>query len=356
VTRTVFVGSDDQRLRLDLDNPTHQRMLRIELDRTNTVPLHEAPDEDAFGWLGRAHEITMPFASTLPPTTTRTGPPAVVRRDAGRLPGTSPWAYLKLYSHPDRAPEILTTHLPTLFEQWDGGAPPWWFTRYNDTGPHLRLRLRLSSPHAFGDVAQRVGNWAAALRNDGLISRIQWDTDEPETGRYGTGHLLDAAEHFFAADSTAATAQMTLTLPPGLRPAVTAASFVDIAATFTGDPAAGHRWLVENLLKAEGAAPARDVQDQAVHLSAPDTDFTALRSLPGGDHVAAAWAHRRDALGEYRAALEDERAGPAAVLPSLLHMHHNRAAGIDPDGEATCRRLARTAALSWTARHQGAPQ
>ncbi|MGW5134188.1 hypothetical protein [Streptomyces sp. NPDC004135] len=37
-------------------------------------------------------------------------------------------------------------------------------------------------------------------------------------------------------------------------------------------------------------------------------------------------------------------------------MHHNRAAGIDPDAEATCRRLARAAALSWTTRAEGAPR
>jgi hypothetical protein len=37
-------------------------------------------------------------------------------------------------------------------------------------------------------------------------------------------------------------------------------------------------------------------------------------------------------------------------------MHHNRAAGIDPDDETVCRRLVRTAALSWSARTEGAPR
>jgi len=35
------------------------------------------------------------------------------------------------------------------------------------------------------------------------------------------------------------------------------------------------------------------------------------------------------------------------VLESLLHMHHNRALGVDRDGEAICRHLARQAALAW---------
>ncbi|MFF3271712.1 lantibiotic dehydratase [Streptomyces chrestomyceticus] len=356
VVRAVFVGTDDQRLRLDLDNPAHLEMLRIELERTSTVALHEAPGEDSLGWLGRTHEITIPFASELPPADLNTRTSVVVRRNTGRLPGTSPWVYLKVYSHPDRAPEILTTHLPALFQEWEGGTPLWWFTRYSDPESHLRIRLRLPGLHVFGDAAQHVGAWAAALRNDGLVSRIQWDTDEPEIGRYGTGRLLDTAEHFFTADTAAATAQIALGTPPLLRPALTAASFIDIAATVVGSPTVGHRWLSKHLLKAEGAAPPREVQAEAVRLSAPDTGFAALRSQPGGEGVVAAWAHRRSALEAYRAALVDHGTHPASVLPSLLHMHYNRAAGIDPDGEAICRRLARTAALSWTARDDGAPQ
>ena len=34
------------------------------------------------------------------------------------------------------------------------------------------------------------------------------------------------------------------------------------------------------------------------------------------------------------------------ILESLLHIHHNRYLGIDRDREATCRRLARQAALA----------
>ncbi|WP_435271178.1 lantibiotic dehydratase C-terminal domain-containing protein [Streptomyces sp. 1222.5] len=82
----------------------------------------------------------------------------------------------------------------------------------------------------------------------------------------------------------------------------------------------------------------------------------ALRELPRGAHVAGTWALRRRHLGEYRQVLEEAAIEPASVLFSLLHMHHNRAVGIAPDTESTCRRLARTAALSWSARAEGAPR
>ncbi|UUU32274.1 lantibiotic dehydratase [Streptomyces sp. CA-210063] len=355
VPRTVYVGGNDQRLRLDLDISAHRQLLRAELNRHGTVTLHEAPDEAAFGWVGHAHEITASFASDQPPSLAPINRTAtVVRHDSSRLPGAGEWAYLKLYGNADRAPELLTAHLPSLLHGWDADAPTWWFTRYNDPDSHLRLRLRLPNPNTFGAVAQQVAAWAGELRTEGLLQRVQWDTDEPETGRYGTGPALTAAEQVFAADSAAALAQMALPIPDSLRPAVTASSFVDIADAFLGSPADGRAWLTTNLLKNDGEATTRDVLSAAVHLSAPGPDHAALQALPHGEHLATTWALRRTALTAYRQALEAHGADPATVLPSLLHMHHNRAAGIAPDSEAICRRLARAAALSWTAREEGA--
>lgn len=332
-------------------------MLRAELDRHESVVLREAPEETAFGWLGRAHEVTVSYASDQPPVTAPVRrASAVVGRDSGRLPGADRWAYLKLYGHDDRVPELLTAHLPRLLGEWGDDAPSWWFTRYNDPDSHLRLRLHLTSPHAFGDTAQGVAAWAAELRGEGLIKRVQWDTDEPETGRYGTGPALQAAERFFSADSAAVLAQMTLDLPDTHRPAVTAASFVDITSAFLGSTQVGRDWLTTTFPQANGGPVARDVVTAALRLCSPDGHQTALRDLTGGDRVATAWTGRRHTLAAYRQALEASGTDPAAVLPSLLHLHHNRAAGIAPDAEATCRRLARAAALSWTRRTQGAPR
>lgn len=355
VPRTVYVGSDDQRLRLDLDVPAHQQLLRMELDRHGTVVLHEAPPEGEFGWLGRAHEVTVPFVSdqpALPAPSFRAA--AVVDRNSSHLPGASQRTYLTVYGNADRATEVLTVHLPRLLIDWGAEGPDWWFVRYADPDSHLRLRMHLSSPDAFGDAASRVAAWAAELRSEGLIQRVQWDTDAPETGRYGTGPTWEAAERFFAADSAAVLAQLVVPLPDSDRPALTAASIVDIATGFLGSAAAGWAWLRDNFLKDEGDASPRSVQATAVRLTDADPNHPALRELPRGDHVTALWALRRNALADYRQELEAAGTDPAAVLPSLLHMHHNRAAGIDPAAEATCRRLARTAALSWTARTEGA--
>ncbi len=87
VPRTVYLGSDDRRLRLDLDTPAHVQLLRADLERHGLVVLHEAPPKDAYGWVGRAHEATIPFAADQTPTPAPAcRPDAVVSRDLGRLP------------------------------------------------------------------------------------------------------------------------------------------------------------------------------------------------------------------------------------------------------------------------------
>ncbi|MGW0136356.1 lantibiotic dehydratase [Streptomyces sp. NPDC003299] len=354
---TVHMGSDDRRLRLDLNVPAHQYLLRTELKRRGTLVLHEAPPESSFDWIGHAHEVTMAFTSDQPKAAPA-HPTAVYSRGTARLPGASPWAYLKLYGTTDRATEVLTVHLPRLLLDFGSNAPDAWFIRYADPDSHLRLRLRLASANAFGDAASRIAAWAAELRHEGLIQRVQWDTDEPETGRYGSGAVLQAAERYFAADSAAAIAQLVMPTDQGTRLAITAASMVDIATGFLGSPETGWTWLTQNFLKNEGETCPRDVQALALRLADPGASAATLRGLPRGAHVAGVWALRRRHLAAYRQALALEEGGrdPAGVLPSLLHMHHNRIAGIDPSAEAACRRLARTAALSWTTRAQGDPR
>lgn len=360
VPASVYLGDDDRRLRLNLDEPAHQHLLRADLDRTGHLTLRETPEANASGWCNsRAHEIVVPLAANQPHRTRRPQRPrtaSTITTGHGHLPGEGDWLYLKLYGHPDRHNAILTTHLPRLLATWDR-PPEWWFLRYQDRDPHLRLRIRLPNADAFGDTAQRVGTWTAGLRRRGLIGHVQLDTYYPEAGRFGEGDAMTAAESVFAADSAAAITQLTaLGHDNAPHPhAVIAASLVDLAIAFTGAADDGMRWLIDHVPKTSTPALAQNVRDQAIGLANPRDHGGILRALPGGDHVVTAWARRRSVLTTYRDALV--RSGdtrPEAILPDLAHLHVVRMAGLSPDTERTCTRLARAAALSWTTRSQGA--
>jgi thiopeptide-type bacteriocin biosynthesis protein len=210
--------------------------------------------------------------------------------------------------------------------------------------------------HGYGQAAERVGAWATDLRRRGLANHLLLDTYHPEIGRYGTGEVLAAAEAVFAADSAAALAQIAATAGGSPNPrALCAAGFVDLATAFTGSVTDGLRWLVDQVKRRATPALPRDLHDEAIRLANPNDGGAGLHALPGGERVATAWAQRRTALASYHDLLVVAgQPDPIPVLASLLHMHHARVFGVESDSEKTCHRLARAAALSWTARTAGA--
>jgi thiopeptide-type bacteriocin biosynthesis protein len=366
----IAVATADRRLVLDLDEPMDLALLRVHLEATSKTgepaTLTEAPSPAAYGWCGgRAHEIVVPLATTAPsiptPAALSTGVPLPqVGREHGVLPGHRV-LFAKLYAHPEAMDAILTGQLPVLLAEWER-PPLWWFVRYRDPAPHLRLRLHMEGEHDYGHAVGRVGRWVAELRRQGLSGDLVLDTYHPETTRYGAGAALLAAEKLFAADSASVVAQLLAqTADRDLhRSAVTAAGLVHLVSSVTGGTPAAVDWLIEHGV---ATAPAGHVRvdrallRQAIDLTDLDGDGAALGDPPCGQRIRDAWRDRHHAATAYAATLAT---GPAdevgylrqdAVLASLLHLHHIRAAGIDVAAERLCLRLARAVALSWRARH-----
>jgi thiopeptide-type bacteriocin biosynthesis protein len=184
---------------------------------------------------------------------------------------------------------------------------------------------------------------------------MQLDTYHPETGRYGHGEAMAAAERTFIADSIAALAQRQTAAHSGIAAeAIATASLVDLTIGYLGGIDTGMRWLVDQLPHAP-APVDRTLHAATMRLADPRDDWAALRDTPGGKAIVAAWRHRRAALADYRRLLAAQR-DPTPVLGSLLHMHHVRMFGIDPDRERILGRLVRAAAQRWIATHpQAAP-
>jgi thiopeptide-type bacteriocin biosynthesis protein len=359
VPTSVVMHESELRLPLDLDHRGHRTLLRTRLARTTRAELREAPTPAELAWIGRPHELLIPLRRA---DSRRAGQPPQarllprpVKRDAGHLPGHSRWLYARVPGHPDRQAEILTDRLPRLFDGWDD-PPLWWFRRHRemtrpDLEQHLGLYLRLSSPEAYGPAAARVADWAGVLREQGLVPHLEFVTYHPEPGRYGHGAAMAAAHEVFAADSAAALTQITLATHTGTPlEVVTAAGLVDLAASYPETPAAGMRWLIEHLPQQHGPFD-RDLRETTLRLADPGDGWATLRTQPGGEDVLAAWRARRTALATYRDHLAQQR-DTLPVLRSLLHLHHVRTLGVDPDRERVTNRLTRAVALRQTARHR----
>ncbi len=346
----VELADDDRTLRLDLSVAAHAAILRAHMSRHDDAALTETVTGPAdYGWIGgHAHEIVIPLATTEPPAPA----PAAVSRPPlaghGQFPAApgATWLNAKLHTHPHRIDELITEHLPRLLAELD--SPDWWFIRYRSAAEtdHLRLRLRTSDPHTYASVLTALGTWVHQLRADNAISRMVIDTYYPETGRYGHGPALTAAEAVFVADSRAVAAQLRH-LPEKVlsRDAVATLNMIAAVAGLLGDTAVAMRWLTERPAPT-GSATDRAVLTQVTTLLGKD----AAEPPAGWDgDLAATWQSRTAALDAYRPHLT---AGDSVdvALEALLHMHHNRVIGIDRNREDRCRRLARHAALAWIAR------
>ncbi|MET8623762.1 lantibiotic dehydratase [Kitasatospora sp. NPDC004669] len=350
----VALVEGEQRLPLDLTHPVDRQLLRSRLARaTEPVELRRAPDPKAFGWLGRPHEVLLALHHQ-PTTPARTKlAPARPVATAGplQLPADGGVLHARLAGHPDRFDEILTQHLPVLLESL-GPEAEWWFQRHNETArpdadQHLALFVRLPQQH-HRDALDGIGGWAARLRDQRLLAQLALTGYQPLAGRYGHGPALDAAHAIFAADSTAALAQIhTAQTSDTPAQALAAASMADIATALA--PTEGLRLLCEVLPRHTGPLDA-ELREAAEHLASPNGPSPALRDLPGGDLIADTWRHRAAALTAYRTHLDQQHRDPAPVLRSLLHEHHLRAVTADRTRERTTERLARACALAGTAR------
>ncbi|WP_436499251.1 lantibiotic dehydratase [Actinokineospora sp. HUAS TT18] len=323
VPERVSAVDSDAGLELDLGSGLHRALLRDELTRRPQTVVTEVIGTDAdTGWLdGYAAEIVVPLRGADPRR-----PAAVIRQappTRAHLPGGE-WVYAKLYAARARHDELLADHVGLLWSTVDR----WFFIRYADPDPHLRLRL-----HAGQEALPILHDWAARLCAEGLASRLVLDTYEPESARYGGPELLPAAEAAFHADSVAAMAQLRLPVPSEL---LVAANYVDILRSF-GDPD-WDEWLLDHYTKGEHHKAFQRSRAQALDLISPYEGWPAMPT-----QALDAWRDRAPALAAYGEAARAANAPRDQILSALLHMHHNRLIGIDPDAEARSLAIARGA-------------
>jgi len=110
------------------------------------------------------------------------------------------WLYFEIYCHPSKSNVLLRKQIPILLKEVSGDILKWFFIRYDDPKPHLRLRFQLCQP----DFAYLVIKRLRLLLDDdcmnGIIQDIQIKTYTRATKRYGVDRI-HLAESFFCADS-----------------------------------------------------------------------------------------------------------------------------------------------------------
>lgn len=344
----VVLCDGELRLPLDLSEPINRTLLRTHLDRARRLELREAGGPEMDGWLGRPAQLLVSLCLSNPPA--RRPPARLVRPSSALNAGHGDVLHIELIGNPARFDEILSKHLPNAIASiGDDRVLRWWARRYRDlirldTDQHISLCARLTRANHYGTVAEQLAQWGDNLQARGLLSRMAIVSYQEQPGRYGKDTALRVAERVFATDTTAAIAQIAMAKATSIpAQALAAASMTALSAAFAPDPATGCR-LLRDSIKQETGPLDRHLRETTLRLADPSNQYRELASTPVGAAVAQAWLIRDDALARYHRVLATQR-DPSTVLRSLLHDHHVRALGVDPEFEATTNRLARSCAL-----------
>jgi lantibiotic biosynthesis protein len=209
--RWVAVVDGDQVLPVDLQNvlscDSFFRLVKP-LPRVTLTEVFPAPDQLVVeGPEGRhSAEIVLPFLAVRAPSPARPIPVAPsVRRTFG--PG-SEWLYAKLYSGEATTDAVLRELIrPLVREATSSGAVDrWFFIRYADPHPHLRVRFHGSPERLMSQLGPALHGVIAPWLATGRVHRFELGTYEREVERYGGDQGVLLAESVFHADSDAALA------------------------------------------------------------------------------------------------------------------------------------------------------
>jgi thiopeptide-type bacteriocin biosynthesis protein len=119
------------------------------------------------------------------------------RDDFMLLPGKENWLYYKLYGCSKRQNELIAYIHETLESMISEGLlKKYFFIRYSDPEPHVRLRIQASDDMLL-PLFSNINVWLETLRLDGLISKITIDSYQRELERYGGAGLIKQAEEYF---------------------------------------------------------------------------------------------------------------------------------------------------------------
>ncbi len=346
VPRHVYLVDADQRLLLDLDHPMCRAELEQELRKQRALVLHEMlPDFDGM-WLQDgdgeryAAEIVVPLVTRDAVRTTRRPVPRQ-RREVPverHVPGGA-WTFLKVYAAPERQDEIVTGPLRDLVAELHGQGvlDRWFYLRYADPFPHLRLRVRGTDAD---QVLIRVAAWGRGLVGQGLARDIEIAGYAPEIARYGGPETFDVVERLFQANSEVTAELLSLRL--GMEPEFLAMAALDTLYA---------QWGVEPSRRAghDGRDDARVRETRGLFRGhraylcellspwdrSPHEEGRAHRELLAGVLAAQAPAVARAAEAVRAADRDGALVGSAdQILASLAHMQVNRLLPIDLDREA----------------------
>lgn len=208
----VTIVEGDNELLIDTTQEAALQLLLRQLRKNGSLTIQEFLSTPENCWIEGPHgrhtnQFIIPVhdTATVPKNTTATDiRPATAAMPRQFMPG-SEWLYLKVYCGTRTAEDFLKETLQPLAQQLTEASliDKWFFIRYTDPDHHLRIRFHHGTqPDFWKAVLEQFYAAVQEFSGKALIYRIQTDTYERETERYGE-NTMELSETVFCYDSEA---------------------------------------------------------------------------------------------------------------------------------------------------------
>ena len=210
IPRYVQLLESDNKLAVDLENAISVDVF-LHAARRGGMISEMIPEPDQSGTFPMsAAEYFVPYIRRASPEKNNedgrlsaepdAGPPDVVTRSF--YPG-SEWCYAKIYTGLGTIDRIIIDAIAPMIQQLReaGDIDGWFFLRYSDPEPHIRVRMHRTQRGSMDRVMAGFNALIQPFLDNGRVWKIQLDTYVRETERYGGPQRMLIAEQVFSADS-----------------------------------------------------------------------------------------------------------------------------------------------------------
>ncbi len=233
------------------------------------------------------------------------------------LPG-SQWLYFQIYCHPSKSNLILTNLIKPFLKLNKIYFKKWFFIRFADPKPHIRLRLHLKKEQYALHLIQSLRQYIEPDLKNGFVSDFQIKTYDKETQRYGA-EQMGLTEKYFHLDSEAAMRVLNVYLT---------ANQLLVAAINGLEQILALAWNVNEslaFLELMSDSFTEEMNIDSTHFRKINASFKLLDSQSNSFNSSAIpLTLQQQRVLTLLLAKTKEEAAKTKLIASLIHMHVNR--------------------------------
>jgi thiopeptide-type bacteriocin biosynthesis protein len=348
IPRYVYLTFSDLRLLIDLTNPLHLKELVNEAQKNHQFELQEFigefEDRIVESDEGRhVMEVVIPVIrrestlSSYPNLNIKDSHPRTVKRII--YPGEE-CLHVKLYGSLGEQEEFICQEMLEFTENLRqlGEIDKWFFIRYLDPDPHIRLRL-FGDPYKLNEsVIAKVNKFARENIQSGYLKTFTFSPYERELERYGGSGLIEQVEDIFWTDSVVASNLLKFIDQQKQsvfnEKVVAAISIVEMLDSFGLTTEDIHQDIFHESNPNKFMPSFRKNKEGLIKFLNTDDNWSALRGSVGGDDLLSILEPRRTYLkllaNSLKESIHNELIIPQQInilIDSLIHMHCNRLLG-----------------------------